>query len=257
MTDARELTESFSNTHMKTTNTTYGVNRTPVPLDTGYAAGRPAVGPPHGPRLEATRKLWRTTALAALGACVVLAGGLAYAASRRQVEMYVVRVDPAEARTIGVELAGGRYTPDENAKAFFVADLVKQGAQAACSIPVVQAKRWKEVYAFLAGPAEQRMNEYAGGDTGFDRPTAASSPARSRSAPCCSRARTPTRSAGPRSSYSNGSLRDTADYTGLFSVTLDPPTDKRAILTNPIGLYVTDINWGRDFSAAAAPANAK
>ena len=46
--------------------------------------------------------------------------------------------------------------------------------------------------------------------------------------------------------YAGGTLQEVADYTGLFSVTHEPPTDKRAILTNPIGLYVTEINWGRD-----------
>ncbi len=48
--------------------------------------------------------------------------------------------------------------------------------------------------------------------------------------------------------YAAGRLQERADYTGLFGVTVEPPTDKRAILTNPLGLFVTDINWGRDFT---------
>ena len=57
-------------------------------------------------------------------------------------------------------------------------------------------------------------------------------------------------------SYANGVRQERADYTGLFSVTHQAPTDKRAILTNPIGLFVTDINWGRDFSATPATTTA-
>ena len=55
--------------------------------------------------------------------------------------------------------------------------------------------------------------------------------------------------------YAAGAVQELADYTGLFTVAQKPPTDKRAILTNPIGLFITDINWGRDFSASKTPAS--
>lgn len=236
---------------MKTSTSGYGVNRTPVPLDTGYASAVEQWDRRMGVAAR-NAKLWRTTAVSAMAACVVLAGGLAYAASRRQVELYVVQVDPQHARTLGVELAGRPYTPDANARAYFVADLVQKSRSRTLD-PVAQNRRWKEVYAFLAGPAEARMNEYARGDAGVS--TDGRRVAREvevntilQEGPDAYQVR------WTETTYASGAVQERADWTGQFTVTQQPPTDKRAILTNPIGLFVTDINWGRDFNAAKPPA---
>ena len=237
---------------MNTSTSGYGVNRRPTPPDTGYAAAIEHWDRRMGLSVRNAR-LWRATALASLAACVVLAGGLAYAASRRQVEMYVVQVDPQQARTIGVELAGKPYTPDNNARAYFVADLVRK-ARGRTLDPVAQGGRWKEVYAFLAGPAEGRMNEYvraeAAGASADGRRVA-----REVEIGTVLQERPDTYQVRwTETTYAGGAVRERADYTGLFTVTHRPPTDKRAILTNPIGLFVTDINWGRDFPASGARA---
>ena len=236
---------------MKTSTNGYGVNRQPplATADTGYAKAAEQWDRRMGLAAKNV-KLWRTVAVASLATCVVLAGGLCYAASRRQVELFVVQVDPSEARMIGVQMGGQGYTPDANARAYFVADLVRK-ARSRTLDPVVQNQRWKEVYAFLAGPAEQRMNEYAQQDTGLG----ADGRKLAREVEIGT-----VLQQGPdayqvrwtETSYANGVMQERADYTGLFSVTHQPPTDKRAILTNPIGLFITDINWGRDFSATPA-----
>jgi type IV secretion system protein VirB5 len=234
---------------MQTHTNGYGVNRTPVPLDSGYAAAAQQWDKRMGLAAKNMR-LWRATALGSLGLCVVLSAGLAYAASRRQVEMFVVEVDPAEARTIGVEMAGRNYTPDASARAYFVADLVRKSRSRTLD-PVVQAERWKNVYAFLAGPAEQRMNEYAAADTGLG--SDGRKVAREvQIGTVLQQGENTYQVRWTERTYAAGTLQEGADYTGLFSVTHEPPTDKRAILTNPIGLYVTEINWGRDFSASTS-----
>ena len=225
----------------------YGVNRAPVPLDTGYAAAIEQWDRRTGLAAR-NAKLWRTTAVTALAACVILAGGLAYAASRRQVELYVVRVDPEQARSLGVELAGGRYEPDEAARAYFVAKLVRD-ARGRVLDPVAQNRRWREVYAFLAGPAETRMSEYAAKDAGLTadgRRVAREVEVGT----VLQEGKDTYQVRWTETTYAGGAVQERADWTGLFTVTHRPPTDKRAILTNPIGLYVTDINWGRDFTAA-------
>ena len=234
---------------MKNT-TSYGVNRTPVPLDSGYAAAAEQWDQRMGLAARNARR-WQATALAALAACVLLAGGLCYAASRRQVEVYVATVDPKEARSIGVELAGGRYyTPDANARAYFVAQLV-QKARGRVLDPVVQARRWRDVYAFLAGPAERRMNEYASKDNGLT--TDGRRLAREvEIGTVLQQGDDSFQVRWTERSYADGVPGEVANYTGVFAVTVEPPTDKRAVLTNPIGLYVTDINWGRDYSGPAA-----
>ena len=185
------------------------------------------------------------------GTTVCLAAGLAYAASQRQVEVYVAEVDAQQARTIGVELAGQRYAPDANAKAYFVADLIRRSRSRILD-PVAQNNELRKVYAYLAGPAEQRMNEYMASDppTGTDgRPNAREVEIGT----VLQQGEDVYQVRWTETTYANGRLQEEAAFTGLFTVTLTPPTDKRAILTNPLGLYITDINWGRDFTGTVQP----
>ena len=232
---------------MKTSTASYGINRTPVPLDTGYAAAAEAWDRRMGIATRSAR-LWRTAALASMATSVLLAAGLCYAASRRQVELYVAQVDPAEARAVGVELAGRAYTPDANAKAYFVADLIRK-SRGRILDPVAQNNRVREVYAYLAGPAEGRMNEYMAGDppTGSDGRRVAREV---EIGTVLQQGDDRYQIRWTEKTFANGRLQEEAAYTGLFEITLTPPKDKRAILTNPLGLFVTDINWGRDFTGS-------
>ena len=239
---------------MKTNTAGYGVNRQPVPLDTGYAAAAEAWDRRTG-LVARNVRLWRVAALASMATSVLLGCGLAYAASQRQVELFVVEVDPAEARAIGVELGGRAYAPDANAKAFFVAELIRK-ARGRILDPVAQNNRLREVYAYLTGPAEARMNEYMASDppTGGDgRPVAREVTVNG----MLQQGENIYQVRWTERTYAGGRLQEEADYSGLFEVTVTPPTDKRAILTNPLGLFVTDINWGRDFTGGNATARAQ
>ena len=237
---------------MKPHTNAYGIDRKQVPLDTGYANAAETWDRRMG-LLSSNARRWRSAAVASMLTTALLGAGLVYAASRRQVELYVVEVDPAEARTIGVELGGRAYTPDANAKAYFVAKLVRD-ARSRVLDPVVQARRWREVYSFLAGPAERRMNEYAAADSGLtaDGRRAAReveiNSVLQRDAASGDDGGATYQVRWTERTYAGGALVEEADHTGEFTVAVEPPTDKRAILTNPLGLYVTDINWGRDFS---------
>ena len=234
---------------MQSATATYGVSRTPVPLDTGYAAAAEAWDRRAGLTARSAR-MWRTAALASMGTSAVLAVALAYSAKQKQVELYVARVDAAEARAVGVELAGQAYTPDANAKAYFVADLIRK-SRGRILDAVAQNARAREVYAFLAGPAEGRMNEYMAANP----PTSDDGRRVAREVEIG----TVLQQSDDRyqvrwteTTFAEGRVQERADYTGLFAVTVKPPTDKRAILTNPLGLFVTDINWGRDFTGDRA-----
>jgi type IV secretion system protein VirB5 len=48
--------------------------------------------------------------------------------------------------------------------------------------------------------------------------------------------------------YSNGVRRSREDYTGLFQVKLMPPRDEADTFKNPIGVYITNFTWSREFS---------
>jgi hypothetical protein len=50
--------------------------------------------------------------------------------------------------------------------------------------------------------------------------------------------------------YSNGIRRTKEEFTGLFQVKLIPPRDEADTFKNPIGVYITNFTWSREFSGA-------
>jgi hypothetical protein len=43
-------------------------------------------------------------------------------------------------------------------------------------------------------------------------------------------------------------LRSREQYTGLFQVKVMPPRDEADSFKNPIGVYITNFTWSREFS---------
>jgi type IV secretory pathway TrbF-like protein len=63
--------------------------------------------------------------------------------------------------------------------------------------------------------------------------------------------------------YSSGIKRSQEEWTGLFQVRLMPPRDEADAFKNPLGVYITQFTWSREFAgpvggetkpAKAAPA---
>jgi type IV secretion system protein VirB5 len=48
--------------------------------------------------------------------------------------------------------------------------------------------------------------------------------------------------------YSNGIRRSKEDFTGLFQVKLIPARDEADTFKNPIGVYITNFTWSREFA---------
>jgi len=42
-----------------------------------------------------------------------------------------------------------------------------------------------------------------------------------------------------------GAIKATDRWKGSFSIALNPPSDERQARINPLGIYVTNINWAR------------
>ena len=48
---------------------------------------------------------------------------------------------------------------------------------------------------------------------------------------------------------SNGLQRSREAYTGLFEVKLVPPTNEADAFNNPLGLFVTNFSWSREYAS--------
>lgn len=227
----------------------YG-NGNPVQPETPYSRAARAWDERIGTARVQARN-WRYMAFASIAGMLLFGVGLVHLAGKKQVATYVVEVDqfgmPGR-----ITLASQPYRPEAAQTGYFVAELVRLVRERPID-PVVLRRQWTKAYQFIAGEAVGTMNQYAASDSGLD-------------AIGNRIARTVEVSnvleKGPNSyqvrwvetTYANGIRRGQEQWTGLFQVALIPPENEEDAFRNPLGMYVTNFNWSREFAAPAVPA---
>ena len=197
---------------------------------------------------------WRIMAFAAMGGMLLLGIGLITLSRQKQVETFLVEVDPA-GMPGRVTLADQAYDPDDATVGYFVGELVKLVRQRPVD-PVVMRQNWAKAYQFLAGGAVASMNRYAATDPGVGPAPGSAANHAARIVEIGSVVQQSERTWQVRwieMSYANGVERRRAQYTGLFHVAIRPPETEAETFRNPLGLYVTDFNWSREFTAPVVP----
>jgi type IV secretion system protein VirB5 len=95
------------------------------------------------------------------------------------------------------------------------------------------------------------MNEYAASDTGMKTLPGEGATARTvEVSSILQKANDTFQVRWVEMTYSNGMRRSREEYTGLFQVKLIPPRDESDSFKNPIGVYITNFTWSREFSGA-------
>jgi type IV secretory pathway TrbF-like protein len=192
---------------------------------------------------------WRYIAFASMALALISTSGAVVLGVKKQVATYVVEVDKA-GMPGRITLASEPYHPATAQVAYFVGELVRLVRERPLD-PVVMRQQWTKAYQFLAGQAVNAMNEYAATDTGMK-----SLPGEGATARTVEISSILQKSEGTyqvrwvETTYSNGIRRSREDYTGLFQVKLMPPRDEADAFKNPIGAYVTNFTWSREFSGA-------
>lgn len=197
---------------------------------------------------RAAARNWRLMALAALGLSALLGGGLLYQSSRTRVEAYVPQVDP-QGRLMGqVQLLDRGYTPTAAQVAFHVAELVRMVRSRPLD-PVVLKQNWEEAYHYLAGDAVTTMSEY-GSHAGLSDPAKADTTIAVQIINVLQRSDASYQVRWKETHYDHGSQSSLSYWTGLFTVTIKPPTTARAVFDNPLGVYVTSFTWSQEFTGS-------
>ena len=112
-------------------------------------------------------------------------------------------------------------------------------------------QQWTKAYQFLAGHAVNAMNEYAASDTGMKTLPGEGGVARTvEISSILQKAADTFQVRWVETTYSSGIRRSHDEYTGLFQVKLMPPRDESDSFKNPIGVYITNFTWSREFSGA-------
>ncbi len=230
---------------MSTTNTSYG--RTAAadshnPYARAAAAWDERIG---SARVQARN--WRYIAFASMVLALISTAGAVVLGIKKQVATYVVEVDKA-GMPGRITLANQMYQPAAAQVGYFVGEVVRLVRERPLD-PVVMRQQWTKAYQFLAGQAVNAMNEYAAADTGMKMLPGEGAVARTVEISSILQKTNDTYQVRwVETAYSNGLRRSREEYTGLFQIKLMPPRDEADSFKNPIGVYVTNFTWSREFS---------
>jgi type IV secretory pathway TrbF-like protein len=190
---------------------------------------------------------WRYIAFASMALALISTTGAMILGVKKQVATYVVEVDKT-GMPGRITLASEPYQPDAAQVGYFVGEVVRLVRDRPLD-PVVMRQQWTKAYQFLAGPAVNAMNEYASGDSGLKSLPGEGATARTvEISSILQKSNDTYQVRWVETTYSSGIRRLREEYTGLFQVKLMPPRDEADSFKNPIGVYIINFTWGREFS---------
>jgi type IV secretory pathway TrbF-like protein len=231
-----------------TANTSYGLNTAaadgPNPYARAAAAWDERIG---SARVQARN--WRYIAFASMVLALISTTGAVVLGIKKQVATYVVEVDKA-GMPGRITLASEPYRPATAQVGYFVGEVVRLVRERPLD-PVVMRQQWTKAYQFLAGHAVNAMNEFAASDAGIRSLPGEGATARTvEISSILQKVGDTYQVRWVETTYANGLRRGREEYTGLFQVKLIPPRDEADSFKNPIGVYVTNFTWSREFSGA-------
>jgi len=187
---------------------------------------------------------WRLMAFGCLALALGSTGALAWEGLHASVTPWVVQVDrTGRAETVGPAAAGYRPTDPEIAwrLARFIEDV--RGIPAD---PVVLRKQWLEAYDTAAGEGALALNDYARQADPFARlgreQVAVEVTSVVRASPESFRIEWTERH------YAAGALTASEHWTAILTIELRPPHDPEGLRRNPLGVFVTHLNWTKELA---------
>lgn len=197
-------------------------------------------------RIGAARVQARNWRFMAFG-CLLLAGGLGagvvWQLGRSHITPYVVEVDAmGEVRAVGPAVEP--YTPRDEIIAYQLSRFV-ENIRSLSIDPVIVRNNWLEAYDYATDQASLTLNDYARENDPFgvigDRTVSVNVTSVVRSTDKTFEVR------WREDVYQNGDFVRADNFTGSFTIVLQPPRDTATLRKNPLGLYVHALNWSEDF----------
>lgn len=185
---------------------------------------------------------WRYAFFGALGLSALLTGGLLWQNARGTIVPWVVEVDKlGEARSVAPAEAG--YVPTDPQIAFHLARFIEH-VRALPDDPIVVRQNWLRAYDFASDRGAQALNDYARVNDPFAAigrvQVAIDVASVIRASPSSFRV------AWIERRYRDGALAETSRWTAILGIAVQPPRDPDALRANPLGIFVTSINWSKE-----------
>lgn len=190
---------------------------------------------------------WRFMAFGSLGLSLLLSGGVIWQAGKSSIVPYVIELE-AEGTARAVKAATEAYVPSDAQIAFHLANFIEKVRSLPID-PIIVRKNWLQAYDYATSRAANTLNEYARENDPFSRVGEQTVAIEVTSVVRASERSFQIRWLERR--YVNGSLAATDRWTALLSVSINPPRNAETLRKNPLGIYVTSLNWSRDLDAGS------
>lgn len=191
---------------------------------------------------------WRLMAFGCLVLSAGLSGGLLWQSLQSRVTPYVVEVDRfGEARAVAP--VAQTYHPKDAQIAWHLSRFITQ-IRSVSTDPVLVRQNWLAAYDFVADRAALFLNEYARQQDPF-----AQIGTRSVSVQVTSVVRASDASFQVKWDervFERGALASTSRWTAILTVSVRTPHTGEQLRKNPLGLFVTAIDWSRELETGAA-----
>jgi len=225
----------------KRSTTSYGQTPQPVtPYQKAAQVWDERIG---GARVQARN--WRYMALGCLALAMGLSGGVVWQVGRSTITPYVVEIDTlGQTRAVGPAIEA--YEPTDAQIAYTLARFI-ENVRSLSSDPIVVRQNWLRAYDYATASAANTLNEYAKENDPFSKVGK-----RTVTVEVTSVVRSSDDSFDVRwreQAYENGAIADTARYSAVLSIVLQPPRTEAALRKNPLGIYIRALNWSRDLNS--------
>ena len=187
-------------------------------------------------------KNWRLIAFANLALATGLAGSLVWQAARGTVVPWVVQVDKlGDAQAIAPAIAD--YRPSDPEIAWHLARFI-ENVRAVSADPIIVRQNWLRAYDFVTDKGAIALSDYARANDPFaeigKRQIAVEVSSVIRASEDSFRV------AWVERHYQDGNLAATERWTAILTVVIAPPRNADRLRKNPLGIYVTAINWSKE-----------
>jgi type IV secretion system protein VirB5 len=187
-------------------------------------------------------KNWRLAFFATLTLSGGLAAGLVWQGARGSIVPWVVQVDRAgEVQAVAPATAG--YQPTDPQIAFHLARFIEE-VRSIPADPIIVRQNWLRAYDFTTDKGALALNDYARANDPFAEvgkvQVAVDVSSVIRASPSSFRI------AWTERRYQDGALADTQRWSAILTIVLQSPTTPDALRKNPLGIFVTAINWSKE-----------
>lgn len=198
-------------------------------------------------RIGSARVQARNWRLAFFGALVLSGGltaGLIWQGARGTIIPWVVEVDKlGEAQMVAPATAG--YRPTDPQAAFHLARFIED-VRSISDDPIVVRQNWLRAYDFTTDKGALALNDYARTNDPFAQigkvQIAVDVSSVIRATPNSFRV------AWTERHYQDGNLASTERWSAILTVIVQQPRTPDALRKNPLGLFVTAINWSKELA---------